>query len=164
MLLKRFLLINLILISFLCTKSSNVTIKCYTLYDERFKDIKVYYHDDIKLLIDKINLEVYTTYNTKLKDGLEIHKLSTKPGYNSTIIVMGHSGIGNNVYFNKLYKLDNNDEIKLSYAGKNYIYYIEKIEYISKYEAYPFIFNEGLIYLITCHGKGKQLLIKAKMA
>ena len=121
--------------------------------------------NDLNLIIPKINLDVYTTYDTSLKEGLEIHKLSTKPSdKNSTLIIMGHAGIGSNVYFNKLNNLEVNDLIKIDYSNMEYQYIIEKKEIIKKGNEYSFEFNNNNLYLITCYHHNKQIIIKAKMA
>lgn len=127
--------------------------------------IKPTINDDINLIIPKINLDVNTTYNTTLKDGLEIHKLSSKPNNKkSTIIIMGHAGIGQNVYFNRLNNLDENDIVYLDYANIEYKYIIDKKEIIPKGSLYNFEFNNNNLYLITCYHHNKQIVIKAKMA
>ena len=46
---------------------------------------------------------------------------------NGNLIIAGHSGNYNNSYFRNLYLLTINDEIKVNYNNKQYIYTIEKI-------------------------------------
>ena len=121
--------------------------------------------EDVNLRIPKIDLDVYTTYNTTLKEGLEIHKLSTKPSdRNSTVIIMGHAGIGQNVYFNRLNLLEKKDIVYLEYSNLEYQYIIESKEIINKGNIYNFEFNSNYLYLITCYHHNKQIILKAKMA
>ena len=121
--------------------------------------------NDINLIIPKIDLDIYTTYDTSLKQGVEIHKLSTKPSdKNSTLILMGHSGIGQNVFFNRLYQLEVNDLISIDYVNRLYNYVIEEKSIITKGSEYSFEFNNNYLYLITCYYHNKQIVIKAKMA
>ena len=121
--------------------------------------------NDLNLIIPKIDLDVYTTYNNTLKEGLEIHKLSTKPGdKNSTIIIMGHAGIGQNVYFNRLNLVEEKDIVYLDYSNIEYKYIVENKEIINKGTMYNFEFNNNNLYLITCYHHNKQIILKAKMA
>lgn len=46
---------------------------------------------------------------------------------NGNLMIAGHSGNYNNSYFRNLYLLKINDEIKVNYNNKQYIYTIEKI-------------------------------------
>ena len=46
---------------------------------------------------------------------------------NGNLIIAGHSGNYNNSYFRNLYLLTINDEIKVNYNNRQYIYTIEKI-------------------------------------
>lgn len=158
------LIISLVFICLLNTKSSNIIKHEYYLYNINQINIPPTIKKDLRLVINDLSLDVYTTYDTPLNKGLEIQKNSTKPGYNSTIVIMGHSGIGNNVYFNRLYKLEIENKIQIIYSGIIYQYEVDSIETINKNQSYPFIFNSNYLYLITCRGKGKQLLIRAKMA
>lgn len=164
MLLKR--LTRLCFLSFfLLCKSSYITKDTKYVNIAFYKEITPKVSNDLTLMIPIINLEVTTSYSSTLKEGLEIHKLSTKPSDdNSTVIIMGHAGIGQNVYFNNLKKLKVNDEISIEYSNNIYNYVIDNKEMINKGNSYNFEFNQNYLYLITCYHHDKQIVIRAKMA
>ncbi len=164
MLLKK--LTRLYYLSFLLLSKSD-----YITKDTKYVNISFYKEvipkvsNDLTLIIPVINLEVTTSYTSTLKEGLQIHELSTKPSdENSTVIIMGHAGIGQNVYFNNLKNLKENDEINIEYSNNIYNYIIENKEMIIKGNSYNFEFNQDYLYLITCYHHDKQIVIRAKMA
>lgn len=129
-----------------------------------YKDVIPNVSNDIKIIIPSIHLDVYTSYESTLKEGLEIHPLSSKPGYkNTTLIISGHAGFGKNVYFNHLIELKKGNEIIIDDFTYQYHYIIEEKEIVQKGNKYSFTFNENYLYLITCYKLDKQVIIKAKM-
>lgn len=120
------------------------------------------------LEIDKINL-TKPIYNIDSKQNTveqNIQILTQSPHPNeehSQIILAGHSGTGDNAYFNDIDKLNKNDKISLSYNNSKYIYTIKEI-WQEKKNGYIHIkkSNHNTLILTTCSKtKGKQLIIMA---
>ncbi len=157
---KYFLLVLLVL-----NKSDNIVKSVNYTNLAFFKEVIPKLSNEITLIIPQIDLEVYTSYTSNLKEGLEIHPLSTRPSDDkSTLIIMGHSGIGQNVYFNNLIYLNINDLIIIEYSNNIYNYYINSIDIITKGLPYNFELSNDNLYLITCYKQDKQVIIQAKMA
>ena len=93
---------------------------------------KVEYKYISKLIIEKINLKQgLVSYNSKYNNveyNIQTLKGSSYPTKeNSNLILASHSGSSSISYFKNLYKLQVNDEIKLEYKDKTYIYKINNI-------------------------------------
>ncbi|MBR1413866.1 MAG: sortase [Bacilli bacterium] len=121
------------------------------------------------LIIDKINFkhvlyEVNNKYNN-LKYGLEIIKNTDYPDKSNLLMIAGHSGNSNKALFNDLIDLRINDEIKLIYDNKTYIYKITDYYKIEKtgYIKLP-VYSNKTIVLITCDqiDKSKQIVYIGK--
>ncbi|MBO5138485.1 MAG: sortase [Bacilli bacterium] len=120
------------------------------------------------LEIDKINLTrpVYNidSQQNNVEQNIQILTQSPHPNEeNSQIILAGHSGTGDNAYFNNIDKLNKNDKISLSYNNNKYIYTIKEIWQEQK-NGYIHIkkANHNTLILTTCSKtKGKQLIIMA---
>lgn len=121
------------------------------------------------LIIDKIDFkhvlfEVNSKYNN-LKYGLEIIKNTDYPDKSNLLMIAGHSGNSNKALFNDLINLRINDDIKLIYNNKTYIYKITDYYKIEKtgYIKLPSFYNKT-IALITCDqvDKTKQIVYIGK--
>lgn len=93
-------------------------------------DYSKYYVGYIK--IPKINLEHgFTAKDSKYNNvnkNIYVHPTSNYPNEkNSNLILASHSGTSSISYFKKLYKLDTNDDIYITYEGKEYHYKVTKI-------------------------------------
>ena len=73
-----------------------------------------------------------------------------KPDDANLVIVGAHSGYGSNAYFNDIEKLNKNDDIKIIYKDKCYLY--EVISVFSVDESNTGILEEELgdLMLMTC--------------
>jgi len=123
-------------------------------YYDYNKSAKVY-----NLKVPSINLDVSFFASSTLDVGLEVHEVSFE--INSPVLIMGHSGIGPNVYFNDLDKLKIGDKILF----ENKVYNLVHIYEVSKKNSVFLKRSNKFFYLITCHKKNmdKQLLFEAKM-
>ena len=78
------------------------------------------------------------------------------------VILAGHSGNSSVSYFRKLNKLQNNDEVIISYKGKDYVYRMVHSYEIEK-NGYAHILRNAektTLTLITCkHNTNKQLIV-----
>ena len=77
--------------------------------------------------------------------------------------IAGHSGNGDNCYFNKIKDLELGEYIYIVINDERLIYMVEDIYYIVK-DGYMDIFDDevNIIYLITCdvYNNNRQLVIK----
>ena len=77
--------------------------------------------------------------------------------------IVGHSGNGDNCYFNKIKNLKIGEYVYIIINNEKLIYRIDNIYYIVK-DGYMEIFNDevNLVYLITCdiYNNNRQLVIK----
>jgi len=117
------------------------------------------------LIIDKINL-TETLYDIKSsKNNIEEHvsilKESTFPNkQNSTLILAAHSGPTSISFFNDLNQLEIEDEIKVIYQNKTYIYLVKEI-WREKKNGYIHINKENKrqLVLTTCDPIKKEYQI-----
>lgn len=157
---KKILIIVIVIFSFnnsLYNKRDNIISNYYC-----DKYVKNNYH--LFLEIPSINFSNDILFSSTLNNGLEIMKGSILPNQkNSMVIIMGHSGIGNNALFNDLVKLNVGDKIFLTYLNEKYEYIIYNIDYIDKYKNYV-VNNDNQLYLVTCDLKNlhKQIVINSK--
>lgn len=82
------------------------------------------------------------------------------------VILAGHSGNSSVSYFRKLNKLQNNDEVIISYKGKDYVYRMVNSYEIEK-NGYAHILRNAektTLTLITCkHNTNKQLIVISEL-
>jgi len=102
---------------------------------------------------------IHNDLSTNIKLLTDVKKINEE-----TIVIAGHSGSGNNAFFNNLYLLELGDVIDINYNNIRYTYEINDIYEIEK-TGYMNINTEitGLLYLITCknHVNNKQIVYKA---
>lgn len=81
---------------------------------------------------------------------------------NGTMLLAGHSGIGDATYFNHLHQLTLKDKIYLYYRGIQYEYEVYKIQVVDKTGALNITKGKTTdLLLITCFSTHQQLLIRA---
>ena len=114
------------------------------------------------LVIKDINLDTYFDENTTLNDGIEMHPSSFNEGM--PIILSGHSGVGKNIYFNDLNKLNIGDSINLKYKDNTTNYEVVDISFFMKFTDVSIPKDDNYLYLVTCDTENseKQLIITAK--
>ena len=82
------------------------------------------------------------------------------------VILAGHSGNSSVSYFRKLNKLENNDEVIISYNGKDYVSRMVNSYEIEK-NGYAHILRNAektTLTLITCkHNTNKQLIVMCEL-
>ena len=121
---------------------------------------------EMVLVIPKINLKkgIYDKNNKKnnISINVAINKESNYPSdVNSSVILMAHSGSGNNAFFNKLSDLDNDSLIELYYNHKKYIYKFEYSYCVLKNEKISISKekNRKALFLITCSQEDKSMQV-----
>ena len=119
---------------------------------------------DMILVIPKIGLKkgIYKKSDIKnnINDNVTINKDSDYPDSdNSDVILMAHSGSGNNAYFNNLNKLDSDSLIELYYNHKKYIYKLDRSYCVLKNGKVNIVREKDkkTITLITCSQKDKNM-------
>ncbi len=123
------------------------------------------------LEIPKINLKrgvVDSTKNFKsINYAISVDNSSQYPNKKGNFILYSHSGNSNIAFFNKLYKLDNNDDIYVYYNGTKYHYnIINKYDIEKTGKAKVINSNDDkYITLITCNQNrnGYQIVIVGKL-
>ena len=129
------------------------------------KKVEVNYIAVIK--IPKIGLEKglasKDSYYNNVNRNIQILTESDMPDKEKgNVILAGHSGNSSVSYFRKLNKLQNNDEVIISYKGKDYVYRMVNSYEIEK-NGYAHILRNAEITtltLITCkHNTNKQLIV-----
>ena len=107
------------------------------------------YHKDSSLNDVQYNIQL-------LNDSDEEKKL---------FFIAGHSGRGENCFFNSLVNLKIGDEIDLLFSQYKYTYLVDVIYYIDKTGVMDVDRWENTLYLITCSlvYPGKQLIIRASL-
>ena len=130
-------------------------------YETKYNTI----NNNMVINIPKINLEMIVRKADNefknLDKGLIYYKNND---YNKTIIILGHSGIGYGVYFNRINELDKEDIIYLCVNDRKITYKISQIYLIDKSEVGILnIKNESVLLLITCYkyDKNKRLVVKS---
>lgn len=121
------------------------------------------------LEIDKLNLheELYdiSSPNNNIEKHVTILPPSKNPEEeNTTMFIAAHSGTGKIAYFKNLDKLLKNDQVKLVYKNKSYIYVIKNIWETKKTGTISVTkVNTNQLILTTCSPKrdGYQLIIDA---
>ena len=129
------------------------------------KKVEVNYIAVIK--IPKIGLEKglasKDSYYNNVNRNIQILTESDMPDKEKgNVILAGHSGNSSVSYFRKLNKLQNNDEVIISYKGKDYVYRMVNSYEIEK-NGYAHILRNAektTLTLITCkHNTNKQLIV-----
>lgn len=129
------------------------------------KKVEVNYIAVIK--IPKIGLEKglasKDSYYNNVNRNIQILTESDMPDKEKgNVILAGHSGNSSVSYFRKLNKLQNNDEVIISYKGKDYVYRMVNSYEIEKI-GYAHILRNAektTLTLITCkHNTNKQLIV-----
>ena len=129
------------------------------------KKVEVNYIAVIK--IPKIGLEKglasKDNYYNNVNRNIQILTESDMPDKEKgNVILAGHSGNSSVSYFRKLNKLQNNDEVIISYKGKDYVYRMVNSYEIEK-NGYAHILRNAektTLTLITCkHNTNKQLIV-----
>lgn len=128
--------------------------------------IKNTYSDYIEIpkLSLKHNLYFDNDEKNNVEYNVEVINGSNLPNYNGgTLFLAGHSGNGNNAFFNDIDQLTLKDEIYIEYNFVSYKYIINDIYYQNKNGTlnYEMDFNHTNIVLITCDksNKERQLVI-----
>lgn len=105
--------------------------------------------------------------NNKVNKNIQVLNESSMPNVeNSMLVIAGHSGSSNKAFFNKIYKLKNNDYIYVYYQNVKYVYQVEQnisIEKDGTIELQKYKYQT--IVLTTCdmRSKKKQVVVVAKL-
>ena len=119
------------------------------------------------LEIPKINLKRGVVNNTKnfrsINYAISVDNSSKYPDENGNFILYSHSGNSSIAFFNKLYKVDKDDDIYVYYNGIKYHYKVVK-----KYDIEKTVISsksDKYITLITCNQSrnGYQIVIEGKI-
>lgn len=115
--------------------------------------------DTISLAIPKINFFHIIKEEENLKTGLKVEKNL------KSIVILGHSGIGQDAIFNNLFLLDKNDLITINKQGEILKYQIYDIKYIRKNISTIINNQKNYLYLVTCDtiNMQRQMVICAKL-
>ena len=123
------------------------------------------------LEIPKINLKRGVVNNTKnfrsINYAISVDNSSKYPNENGNFILYSHSGNSSIAFFNKLYKVDKDDDIYVYYNGIKYHYKVVKKYDIEKTGKAKVISSKSdkYITLITCNQSrnGYQIVIEGKI-
>ena len=135
--------------------------------EEKKEETKVEINYIAVIKIPKIGLEKGLaskgSYYNNVNRNIQILTESDMPDKEKgNVILAGHSGNSSVSYFRKLNKLENNDEVIISYNGKEYIYKMVNSYEIEK-NGYAHILRNAektTLTLITCkHNTNKQLIV-----
>ena len=135
--------------------------------EEKKEETKVEINYIAVIKIPKIGLEKGLaskgSYYNNVNRNIQILTESDMPDKEKgNVILAGHSGNSSVSYFRKLNKLQNNDEVIISYNGKDYVYRMVNSYEIEK-NGYAHILRNAektTLTLITCkHNTNKQLIV-----
>ena len=135
--------------------------------EEKKEETKVEINYIAVIKIPKIGLEKglasKDSYYNNVNRNIQILTESDMPDKEKgNVILAGHSGNSSVSYFRKLNKLQNNDEVIISYKGKDYVYRMVNSYEIEK-NGYAHILRNAektTLTLITCkHNTNKQLIV-----
>lgn len=135
--------------------------------EEKKEETKVEVNYIAVIKIPKIGLEKglasKDSYYNNVNRNIQILTESDMPDKEKgNVILAGHSGNSSVSYFRKLNKLQNNDEVIISYKGKDYVYRMVNSYEIEK-NGYAHILRNAektTLTLITCkHNTNKQLIV-----
>ena len=116
------------------------------------------------LEIPKINLKRGVVNNTKnfrsINYAISVDNSSKYPDENGNFILYSHSGNSSIAFFNKLYKVDKDDDIYVYYNGIKYHYKVVKKYDIEKTGKAKVISSKSdkYITLITCNQNNKDFI------
>ena len=136
-------------------------------FEEKKEEKKVEVNYIAVIKIPKIGLEKglasKDSYYNNVNRNIQILTESDMPDKEKgNVILAGHSGNSSVSYFRKLNKLQNNDEVIISYKGKDYVYRMVHSYEIEK-NGYAHILRNAektTLTLITCkHNTNKQLIV-----
>ena len=136
-------------------------------FEEKKEEKKVEVNYIAVIKIPKIGLEKglasKDSYYNNVNRNIQILTESDMPDKEKgNVILAGHSGNSSVSYFRKLNKLQNNDEVIISYKGKDYVYRMVNSYEIEK-NGYAHILRNAektTLTLITCkHNTNKQLIV-----
>lgn len=138
--------------------------------EEKTEEKKVINYTSV-LEIPSIDLKQGLVDSTKnfnsINYAVSIDKNSIYPNQKKNFILYSHSGNSNIAFFNKLHKINLDDDIYVYYNGVKYIYKVIDIYNIEKNGKASVIVtdSEKYITLITCnqYEKGKQIVIIGKI-
>lgn len=118
---------------------------------------------DAVLSIPVIHLKrgIYSKTDSRnnISQNVEIHEMSDYPDVEySNVILMAHSGVGEQAYFNDLDKLNTDSLVEFYYHYKKYVYKIDHYYQIEKTGTAEIIRDKTkkTITLITCNQKDKS--------
>ena len=135
--------------------------------EEKKEETKVEINYIAVIKIPKIGLEKGLaskgSYYNNVNRNIQILTESDMPDKEKgNVILAGHSGNSSVSYFRKLNKLENNDEVIISYNGRDYVYRMVNSYEIEK-NGYAHILRNAektTLTLITCkHNTNKQLIV-----
>lgn len=134
------------------------------LSDEQYSYIKENHSYLFRLVIPSIALDkVIYDNNSELNNvDYNVEILSESDIGKGVYFFAGHSGYGDNCYFNRVKELDVGDVIYVYYGNKMLIY-----EVVDKYLIIKSGYMEvdenlvNVLFLITCSDYGRQLIVKA---
>ena len=139
--------------------------------EEKKEETKVEINYIAVIKIPKIGLEKglasKDSYYNNVNRNIQILTESDMPDKEKgNVILAGHSGNSSVSYFRKLNKLQNNDEVIISYKGKDYVYRMVNSYEIEK-NGYAHILRNAektTLTLITCkHNTNKQLIVISEL-
>lgn len=120
----------------------------------------------MKLVIPIINLDiVINEMGSELNNvDYNVEMLSDSDIDRNVYFFAGHSGQGDNCYFNRVKELKSKDLVYLYCDSKVLVYEVMECFYIVK-DGYMEVDNEleDILYLITCSDYDRQLVIKCTL-
>lgn len=118
---------------------------------------------EINLNIEKIQLHEKVDRYSSLEEGLMLSRSSFKEG--SSLIIMGHSGIGPLALFNDIILLDIGDMIEVEKDNNTYQYFVTNKKTFKKGSNMILSNQSDRLYLVTCdlNDYTLQWLIEAKL-
>jgi LPXTG-site transpeptidase (sortase) family protein len=125
-------------------------------------------NDYIRLLIPNINFDKFIYYlDDEINDvDYNVELLSSSDIYKNIFYFAGHSGSGDNCYFNRIVELNIGDYIYIYLDDIIFVYEIVDIYEIVKNGYMAIESNEvDVLYLITCkvYNNSRQLVVKSKL-
>lgn len=108
--------------------------------------------DEVKIIINKININENMEISSIKDDvnGIVMFSEYKRPDEEGKIVIGAHSGYGSNAYFNNLHKLEIDDEIKIKYKGKYYLYEVVEVKEVEETETKILQSDSNVLILMTC--------------
>lgn len=117
----------------------------------------------IKLVIPSIQFEksLYDIDSELNNVDYNVEVLKESSYGDKLFYIAGHSGNGDNCYFNRIKELEMGDIIYIYIKDKMLIYEVKQIYFIRK-NGYMEVDNvdKDVLFLITCNGYNRQLIVK----